>query len=45
VDVMPEQTFNGMMEARLAKLEKMVWLLVGLQAPQLLSVMSSSGLL
>lgn len=42
---MSEQTINGMIEARIAKLEKMVWLLVGLQAPQLLQVMSAAGLL
>jgi len=42
---MPDLTFNNSMEARIAKLEKMVWLLIGLQAPQLLQALAASGML
>jgi len=42
---MSDLTFNGSMELRIAKLEKMVWLLIGLQAPQLLQALSASGML
>jgi len=42
---MSDLTFNNSMEARIAKLEKMVWLLIGLQAPQLLQALAASGML
>jgi len=42
---MADLTFNNAMELRIAKLEKMVWLLIGLQAPQLLQALSASGML